>query len=173
MENGGRPRWKEKRRDGWVITQGTKRGATHPQLPQAWECNGNVDRLKDEESNAPLKWKGVLALKMGNIAAKKALYKKKCVRGQLRRGGQGEHLGSVDRCQWSGPRRLKECSHQSKWHTLYGRYEAKKKKDIERACKKMIAKEKGDLMQKLAELEVEDANDDECVPSSLTPMQLM
>jgi hypothetical protein len=56
---------------------------------------------------------------------------------------------------------------------LYGRYEAKKKKDIERACKKMIAKEKGDLMQKLAELEVEDANDDECVPSSLTPMQLM
>jgi hypothetical protein len=42
--------------------------------------------------------------------------------------------------------------------------EAKKKKDIEWAYKKMTAKEKNDLMQKLAELDVEDANDNESAP---------
>jgi hypothetical protein len=54
--------------------------------------------------------------------------------------------------------------------TAYGRYEAKKKKDIKRAYKKMMAREKSDLMQKLAELDAEDTNDDECVPPSLTPV---
>ncbi len=48
--------------------------------------------------------------------------------------------------------------------------EVKKKKDIERAYKKMTAKEKNDLMQKLAELEAEDANDNESVPPSPTPV---
>ncbi len=44
--------------------------------------------------------------------------------------------------------------------------EAEKKKDIERAYKKMTAEEKNDLMRKLAELDTEDANDDESVPPS-------
>jgi hypothetical protein len=48
--------------------------------------------------------------------------------------------------------------------------EAKKKKDIKQAYKKMMAKKKNDLMRKLAELDVEDANDDESVPPSPTPM---
>jgi hypothetical protein len=34
----------------------------------------------------------------------------------------------------------------------------------------MTAEEKNDLMRKLAELDVEDANDDESTPPSLTPM---
>jgi hypothetical protein len=38
--------------------------------------NGNVDRLKDRELKAQLKWKGVPASKMGNMAANKVLYKK-------------------------------------------------------------------------------------------------
>ena len=42
--------------------------------------------------------------------------------------------------------------------------EAKKKKDIKRAYKKMTAKEKNDLMWKLAELDMEDANDNESAP---------
>ncbi len=52
--------------------------------------------------------------------------------------------------------------------TTYGRFEAEKKKDIERAYKKMTAKEKHDLMQKLAKLDPEDANDDESMPPSPT-----
>jgi hypothetical protein len=42
--------------------------------------------------------------------------------------------------------------------------DAKKKKDIERAYKKMTAEEKNDLMRKLAELDMEDANDKESTP---------
>jgi hypothetical protein len=34
----------------------------------------------------------------------------------------------------------------------------------------MMAKEKNDLMQKLVELDMEDANDDESTPPSPTPM---
>jgi hypothetical protein len=34
----------------------------------------------------------------------------------------------------------------------------------------MMAKEKNDLMQKLAELDMEDANDDESAPPSPTPV---
>ncbi len=41
---------------------------------------------------------------------------------------------------------------------------------MERAYKKMMAEEKNDLMRKLAELDTEDANDDESAPSSPTPM---
>ena len=48
--------------------------------------------------------------------------------------------------------------------------EAKKKKDIERAYKKMTVKAKNNLMRNLAELDMEDANDDESAPPSPTPM---
>ncbi len=54
--------------------------------------------------------------------------------------------------------------------TAYGRYQAEKKKDIEGAYKKMTAEEISDLMQKLAELDAEDANDGESAPPSPTPM---
>jgi hypothetical protein len=54
-------------------------------------------------------------------------------------------------------------------NTAYGRYEAEKKKDIKRAYKKMTAKEKSDLMRKLAEVDVEVANDDESAPLSPIP----
>jgi hypothetical protein len=52
----------------------------------------------------------------------------------------------------------------------YGRFEVEKKKDIERACKKMMAKEKNDLMRKLAKLDVEDTNANEPAPSSPIPV---
>jgi hypothetical protein len=52
----------------------------------------------------------------------------------------------------------------------YGRYEAEKKKDIKQAYRKMMAKEKSDLMRKLEELDAEDANDNECMPPSPTPV---
>ncbi len=45
-----------------------------------------------------------------------------------------------------------------------------KKKDIERAYKKMTAKEKSDLIRKLTELDTEHANDDESAPSSPIPV---
>ncbi len=48
--------------------------------------------------------------------------------------------------------------------------EAEKKKDIERAYKKMTAKEKSDLVQKLAELDAKDTKDNESVPPSPTPV---
>ncbi len=48
--------------------------------------------------------------------------------------------------------------------------EAKKKKDIKRAYKKMMADEKNDLMRKLAELDAEDTNDNKSMPPSPTPV---
>ncbi len=48
--------------------------------------------------------------------------------------------------------------------------EAKKKKDIKQAYKKMTAEEKNDFMQKLAEFDAEDTNDNESAPPSPTPM---
>ncbi len=44
---------------------------------------------------------------------------------------------------------------------------------FERAYKKMTAEEKNDLMRKLAELDAEDANDDESTPPSPAPVWLM
>ena len=55
-------------------------------------------------------------------------------------------------------------------NTPYGRYEAKKKEAIEQAYKKMTAEEKSYLMRKLEELDAEDANVDDCVPPSPTPV---
>ncbi len=56
-------------------------------------------------------------------------------------------------------------------HTRYGRFEAeKKKKDIKWGYKKMTAEKKNDLMQKLAELDMKGANDNESAPPSPTPM---
>jgi hypothetical protein len=46
----------------------------------------------------------------------------------------------------------------------------KTKKVIKQAYKKMTAEEKKDLMQKLAELDMEDANDSESTPPSSTPV---
>ncbi len=48
--------------------------------------------------------------------------------------------------------------------------EAEKKNDIRWAYKMMMAEEKNDLMRKLAELNAEDANDDESAPPSPTPV---
>jgi hypothetical protein len=41
---------------------------------------------------------------------------------------------------------------------------------MELAYKTMTAKEKNDLIQKLAQLDVENANDDESTPPSPTPV---
>jgi hypothetical protein len=43
-------------------------------------------------------------------------------------------------------------------------------KDIKQVYKKMMVEEKNYLMWKLAELDVEDANDDESAPPSPTPV---
>ncbi len=51
------------------------------------ELDSNVDRLKDGELKALLKWKGVPTSKMGNVAVKKVLYKKNHGRGRRRQGG--------------------------------------------------------------------------------------
>jgi hypothetical protein len=133
------------------------------------ELDGNVDRLKDGELKALLKWKGVSALKMGNVAAKKVLYKKIVEEGG---GGKGDEVSIADRWTDADEAALDALKNApiEMGDTAYGRYEAKKKKDIKWAYKKMMAKEKSNLMQKLEELDFEDANDDECVPPSPTPM---
>jgi hypothetical protein len=57
------------------------------------ELDGNVDRLKDGELKALLKWKGVPASKMGNVAAKKVLYKKIVEEGG---GGKEDEVSIAD-----------------------------------------------------------------------------
>ena len=54
--------------------------------------------------------------------------------------------------------------------TVYGRFEAQKKRDVQLAYQKMTPEEKSALQQNMTEIDAADADDDECAQPSLTPM---
>ncbi len=55
-------------------------------------------------------------------------------------------------------------------NTTYRRFEEQKKRDVERAYKKMSAAEKEVFKQKMAEINKADAGDGETLPYSPTPV---
>jgi hypothetical protein len=133
------------------------------------ELNNNVDRLKDRNLKELLKWKRFLVSKMGNMAAKKVLYKKIVGEGS---GGKKDEASIMARWMDTNEVALDALKYApiKMGDTMNGRFEAEKKKDIEQAYKKMTAKENNDLMQKVAKLEAEDINDNESASPSPTPV---
>ncbi len=133
------------------------------------KLNSNVGRLKDSNLKVLLKRKGIPTLNMGNMAAKKVLYKKNVEEG----GGGKEDKASITARGLDNDNAALDTlkyAAMEMGNTTYGRFETKKKKDIKQVYKKMTAEEKNDLMRKLAKLNPEGANGNESAPPSLTPV---
>ena len=123
------------------------------------ELNSNVGRLKEKELKVLLKWKGVPTLKMGNMAAKKVLYKKS--------GGEKDEESITDRRTDANEAALdtiKNAPIKGQYRGHVWEIQNREEEGHRAAYKKMTAEEKSDLVQKLAKLDTEDANDDECAP---------
>jgi hypothetical protein len=120
------------------------------------QLSGNVDALKGNELTTLLKWKGVKASYMGNnVADEKALYK------QIVKEGSGG--GGVDSARsWTdaNEEELEELKNAmiTMSDTAYGRYKAEMKRDTIRACMKMSAKEKEEVLRIFAETEAAKNN---------------
>jgi hypothetical protein len=112
------------------------------------KLDGNVDRLKDRELKALLKWKGVPVSTMGNMVAKKVLYKN-----IMEEGGRGKADEESIASRIDGQTPIEEAALDTlknppikMGNTAYRRYEAKNKKDIKQVYKKMMAGEKSELI---------------------------
>jgi hypothetical protein len=96
------------------------------------ELDGNVDKLKGRELMVLFKWKGVPTLKMGNMVAKKVLYKK-----IVEEGGRGEKDEESITSWWTDANEAALDTIKNVpikiGNTPYRRFTAQKKKDIERA----------------------------------------
>jgi hypothetical protein len=118
------------------------------------QLEGNVDALKGSELTTLLKWRGVKASNMGNsVAEKKALYKQ-----MVEEGG-----GGVDSARsWTDAdeEELEELRNATitMADTAYGRFEAERKRDAIRACRKMTAEEKEEVLRIFAETEAASAD---------------
>jgi hypothetical protein len=129
------------------------------------ELENNVGRLKCKELEVLLRWKGVPVSKMGNIADRRILYQ------QFAEGGV-EEVGilaswtEIDKAELIALRDAPIAMH----HTAYGRFEEQKKRDVERAYKKMSAAEKEVFTQKMAEINEVDAGNGETLPPTPTPV---
>ncbi len=129
------------------------------------ELDNDVGRLTSKELEVLLRWKGVAASKMGNVASRRILYQ------QLAEGVAEEvsvpaPWTEIDEAELvalrDGP--IAICD------TAYGRFE-EQKKDIERAYQKMSAAEKDIFKKKMAEIDEADAGvDEESPPPTPTPV---
>ena len=133
--------------------------------------NGNVNVLLSKELETLLKWRGVQVSKMGDKAARKALYK------QFVKEGSG---GVETACAWMDTKEeeLKAPKNEpiKMVDTSYGRFEAEQKRNVVRACRKMMPKEREDLRQVINEMDTfadaaaTAANAaDENEPTNITP----
>ena len=57
--------------------------------------------------------------------------------------------------------------------TVYGRYEAQKKRDVKTVYQKMYAEERESLKQELVEIDNVEAGDRQPPPTNITPVQLI
>ena len=128
-----------------------------------------------KELETLLKWKGVQVSKMGDKAAKRALYK------QIVEEGGGVETA----CLWTDANEeeleaLKNAPIEMA-DTSYGRYEAEQKRNVVRACRKMTPKEREDFCQSLDEMDAsaftaasaaaadsDDDENDENEPTNIT-----
>ena len=114
-----------------------------------------------------LRWKGVAASKMGNVANRRLLYQ------QFAEGDIVEEVSipapwtDIDEAELVA---LRDAPIEM-YDTAYGRFEEQKKRDVERAYQKMLAAEKDIFKKKMAEIDEADAGvDEESPPPTPTPV---
>ena len=120
------------------------------------ELENDVAQLTSKELEVLLRWKGVAASKMGNVANRRLLYQ------QLAEGDVVEEASipapwtEIDEAELIALRDapIAMCD------TAYGRFEEQKKRDFERAYQKMSAAEKEIFKKNMAEIDEADAGVD-------------
>jgi hypothetical protein len=130
------------------------------------ESDGNMARLRNKGLEVLLRWKGVPVSKMGNMASKRVLY-------QQFVGDRGDDdLGNPACWTKADDNHLEvlRIAPIEMGNTVYGRFEAQKKRDMEIAYQKMSAKEKESFKQKMAEIDRTGATDGQSLPPSPTPV---
>jgi hypothetical protein len=121
------------------------------------ELENDVGRLTSKELEVLLRWKGVAASKMGNVANRRLLYQ------QFAEGDIVEEVSipapwtDIDEAELVA---LRDAPIEM-YDTAYGRFEEQKKRDVERSYQKMSAVEKEIFKKKMAEIDEADAGVDE------------
>ena len=131
------------------------------------ELENDVGRLTSKELEVLLRWKGVAASKMGNVANRRLLYQ------QFAEGDIVEEVSipapwtDIDEAELVA---LRDAPIEM-YDTAYGRFEEQKKRDVERSYQKMSAAEKDIFKKKMAEIDEADAGvDEESPPPTPTPV---
>ena len=121
------------------------------------ELENDVGRLMSKELEVLLRWKGVAASKMGNVANRRLLYQ------QFAEGDIVEEVSIP--APWTDIDEAELVALQDApiemYDTAYGRFEEQKKRDVERSYQKMSAAEKEIFKKKMAEIDEADASVDE------------
>ena len=130
------------------------------------ELDNNVGRLTSKELEVLLRWKGVAASKMGNVANRRLLYQQ-LAEGDLEVVSIPAPWTDIDEAELIALR----SAPIEMYDTVYGRFEEQKKRDVERAYQKMSAAEKDIFKKKMAEINEADAGvDEESPPPTPTPV---
>jgi hypothetical protein len=127
-----------------------------------------VARLTGKELEVLLCWKGLPVSKMGNVANRRVLYQ------QFADGGEEEEDDASIPAPWTdanetGLMVLRNAPIEMA-DTSYGRFLATQKRDAERAYQHMDAEEREAFLQRLTEINADDAEDGQSPPSNPTPV---
>ena len=125
-----------------------------------------MERLTNKALEVLLRWKGIPASKLGNMAGKRALY-------QQFVGDRGEDDLGNPACWTEADNDHLEALRIAPIEmgdTAYGRFKAQKKRDVEIAYQNMSAEEKESFKQKMAEINKTGAGDRQSPPPSPTPV---
>jgi len=130
------------------------------------ELDNNVGRLTSKELEVLLRWKGVAASKMGNVANRRLLYQQ-LAEGDLEAVSSPAPWTDIDEAELfalrNAPIKMND--------TAYGRLEEQKKRDVEHAYQKMSAALKDIFKKKMAEIDEANAGvDEESPPPTPTPV---
>jgi hypothetical protein len=125
-------------------------------------------RLAGKELEVLLRWKGVPVSKMGNVANRQVLYQ------QFADGGEEEEDDASIPAPWTNADKtglvaLRNAPIEMA-DTLYGRFLATQKRDAKRAYQRMDAEEREAFLQRLTEINADDAEDGRSPPPNPTPV---
>ncbi len=127
-----------------------------------------VVRITEKELEVLLRWKGVPVSKMGNVVNRRVLYQ------QFTDGGEEEEDNASIPALWTdadktGLLALRNAPIEMA-DTSYGRFLATQKRNAERAFQHMSPVEREAFLQRLTEIDADDAEDGRSLPSNPTPV---
>jgi hypothetical protein len=158
---------REKEKKSWVDYHARREAALPIVDRLKHELDNDVGRLKSKELEVLLRWKGVAASKMGNVANRRLLYQ------QFADGDVVEEVSipapwtNIDKAELIALRDvpIEMCD------TACGRFKEQKKRDVERAYHKMSAAEKEMFKKKMEEIDEADTGvHNESPPPTPTPV---